>query len=108
MRRARVFRGTEFAGALEETEAGYRFSYDPSYAEREGSRPVSLTLPLRRESYEAKTLFPFFDGLIPEGWLLELGTRNWKLDPKDRFGLLLAFCRDAIGAVGVEAEEADA
>jgi len=46
-------------------------------------------------------LFAFFDGLIPEGWLLELGIRNWKLDPRDRFGLLAAFCRDTIGAVGV-------
>jgi len=108
MRRVRVFRNAELAGILEETDEGYRFSYVAGYAGREGARPVSLTLPLRGEPYEAKTLFPFFDGLIPEGWLLDLGTRNWKLDPKDRFGLLLSFCRDAVGAVGVEAEAADA
>lgn len=47
------------------------------------------------------TLFPFFDGLTPEGWLLNVVTHNWKLDRKDRFGLLLVACRDTIGNVTV-------
>ena len=64
-------------------------------------RAVSLTLPLRAEAYESNTLFPFFDGLIPEGWLLNVVTHNWKLDRKDRFGLLLVACRDTIGNVTV-------
>ena len=62
---------------------------------------MSLTLPLRAEAYESNTLFPFFDGLIPEGWLLNVVTHNWKLDRKDRFGLLLVACRDTIGNVTV-------
>ena len=60
-------------------------------------RAVSLTLPLRDEPYDSSTLFSFFDGLIPEGWLLNVVTRNWKLNRKDRFGLLLVACRDTIG-----------
>jgi hypothetical protein len=43
----------------------------------------------------------FFDGLIPEGWLLEIAEKTWKIDPRDRMGLLLACCRDCIGAAGV-------
>jgi serine/threonine-protein kinase HipA len=67
-----------------------------------------LSLPLQAESYEDKRLFPFFDGLIPEGWLLDLAEKTWKLDPRDRMGLLLACCRDCIGAVSVVSlEEAD-
>jgi serine/threonine-protein kinase HipA len=62
---------------------------------------VSLSLPLREEPYEDKRLFPFFDGLIPEGWLLDIAESTWKLNPRDRMGLLLACCRDCIGAVGV-------
>lgn len=31
--------------------------------------PVSFSVPLRPEPFEDKRLFPFFDGLIPEGWL---------------------------------------
>ena len=60
---------------------------------------VSLTLPLRQEPYETTILFPFFDGLIPEGWLLGVVSRNWKINQKDRFGLLLSACRDCIGDV---------
>jgi len=52
-------------------------------------------------------LFSFFDGLIPEGWLLDIAEKNWKLDPRDRMGLLLACCRDCIGAVSIEEERED-
>ena len=61
----------------------------------------SLTLPLKREAYESNTLFSFFDGLIPEGWLLNVVAHNWKLDRRDRFGLLLVACRDTIGNVTI-------
>jgi len=101
MRRAAVYYLDHKAGTLEETEEGYRFCYAQDYLDQEGPLPVSQTLPLRPQPFEAKHLFPFFDGLIPEGWLLDLGRTNWKLDARDRFGLLLAFCRDSIGAVGV-------
>jgi len=60
-----------------------------------------LTLPLSEHPYHSKVLFPFFDGLIPEGWLLDIGEKYWKLDPRDRFELLINLCRDAIGAVSV-------
>jgi len=104
MRSLLVYYQDREAGILEETEEGYRFSYSETWVEA-GENAVSLTLPLRREPWDSRTLFAFFDGLIPEGWLLELGTRNWKLDPKDRFGLLSAFCRDTVGAVGVGPRE---
>jgi serine/threonine-protein kinase HipA len=106
MRKLRVYYQDRLAGLLEETDEGYRFTYGADWLEA-GQSPVSLTLPLRKEPWESRTLFAFFDGLIPEGWLLDLGTRNWKLDPKDRFGLLRAFCRDTIGAVGVEPIEVE-
>lgn len=76
--------------------------YEEAYRADSDARPVSLTLPLREAAYTSPVLFPFFDGLIPEGWLLAIAERNWKLNPRDRMGLLLACCRDCIGAVGVE------
>ncbi len=76
--------------------------YEQAYAAEPGSRPVSLTLPLREATYTSKVLFPFFDGLIPEGWLLDIAQKNWKLNPRDRMGLLLACCKDCIGTVSVE------
>jgi serine/threonine-protein kinase HipA len=62
---------------------------------------VSLTLPLTSTAYISKTMFPFFDGLIPEGWLLDVATETWKINPRDRMTLLLTVCKDCIGAVKV-------
>lgn len=93
-----------FAGILQETDAGYSFAYDAAYLKREDASAVSLTLPLTDQTYTSKTLFPFFDGLIPEGWLLGIVSRNWKIDPKDRFGLLLVACKDCIGNVSIKEE----
>jgi serine/threonine-protein kinase HipA len=81
---------------------GIIFCTSQEYAAQPGARPVSLTLPLREAPYTSKVLFPFFDGLIPEGWLLDIAEKNWKLNPRDRMGLLLACCKDCIGAVSVE------
>lgn len=89
------------AATIAETDSGYEFAYLDSWLAHPTSRPVSLTLPLTTEPYTSKTFFPFLDGLIPEGWLLEISVQNWKLDSRDRMGLLLAVCRDCIGAVSI-------
>ena len=100
-RRADIFVRGIRAGELTETDEGYSFGYDPEYLHSEWALPVSITMPLTEEKYISSVLFPFFDGLIPEGWLLEIASRNWKLDRNDRFGLLLLCCNDCIGDVSV-------
>ena len=102
MKKANVYIYNELAGFLTETEDGYSFKYDVNYLTGSVNKSVSLTLPLQDKPYVSKTLFPFFDGLIPEGWLLEIAEKNWKLNARDRMGLLLACCRDCIGAVSIE------
>jgi serine/threonine-protein kinase HipA len=93
------------AGRITEDERGYHFAYDDGYLARPDAVPVSLTLPLAKETYSGKTMIPFFDGLIPEGWLLDIAQKNWKLDPRDRMGLLLTCCKDCIGAVSIVPEQ---
>lgn len=100
MRKAEIYLYNRFAGILIEDENGYSFEYDKEYLANTPER-LSVNLPLQTEKFHDKTLFPFFDGLIPEGWLLEIATDNWKLNPNDRMGLLLACCRDCIGATSV-------
>lgn len=90
------------AGILTEDENGFHFQYHPSYLKSEDAEPVSLTLPLTSREFESKTMFPFFDGLIPEGWLLDIAQKNWKLNPRDRMEILLKVCKDCIGAVSIE------
>jgi len=101
-RKGFVYRDELLAGTLEELEDGRCvFAYLPEYLARPDALPISLTLPLSPDPVETLGLHPFFDGLVPEGWLLDLATRNWKLDPRDRMALLLATCSDCIGAVRV-------
>ncbi len=101
MRSAKIFMHDKLAGILIENEEGYHYKYDNQYLDSEEPEPISLTIPLRPEKYTSKILFPFFDGLIPEGWLLDITTKNWKLDVRDRMSILLATCTDCIGAVSV-------
>ena len=89
------------AGHLIESDEGYTFTYDINFLLDPNAMPISVTLPLRQDEYFSKELHPFFDGLIPEGWTLNIAVKNWKLDPRDRMGLLLACCADCIGAVSI-------
>ncbi len=101
MRQAHIYYKDRLAGILTENDAGYEFRYLQGYLSTETARPVSLTLPLQGEAYTSPVLFPFFDGLIPEGWLLDVALRNTDISVLDRMSLLLTCCRDCIGAVSV-------
>jgi serine/threonine-protein kinase HipA len=101
MRKAEVRMHDRIAGWLTQDDQGYHFMYDPAYLQLKDAEPVSKTLPLQQLPYQDSVLFPFFDGLIPEGWLLDVAEKNWKLNPRDRMGLLLACCKDCIGAVSI-------
>jgi len=105
MRQGKVYYKDSFAGIITENENGFNFKYNEDYLLQENAKPVSLTLPLREDKYESSVMFSFFDGLIPEGWLLDIAEKNWKLDERDRMGLLLAFCKDCIGAVSIVPDE---
>lgn len=100
-RSGEVYYKDQLAGIISEEEEGYVFTYEVGYL-MNNDLPVSLTLPLREAPYKSKVLFPFFDGLIPEGWLLDIAIQNWKLNPRDRMGLLLTVCQDCLGAVSVK------
>lgn|SRR3989338_4979552 len=99
--RAKVYFNDIFAGILQKDSNGYLFSYDSQYISKSGAVPISLTFPLRKEPFQSKGLFPFFKGLIPEGWLFELNSKTLKIDPNDDFKMLVETCRDCIGAVSI-------
>ena len=101
MRQARIYRKDILAGILTEEGGEYRFCYDEAYPTREDAQPVSLTLPLQTDAYVSPVLFPFFDGLIPEGWLLDVALRNTDISILDRMSLLLLCCKECIGSVSV-------
>ena len=101
MRQAQIFYKNTLSGLLTENDDGYEFAYPDSHLALPHAKPISLTLPLRQEPFTSHVLFPFFDGLIPEGWLLDVAMRNSDISLLDRMGLLLLCCKDCIGAVSV-------
>lgn len=102
MRKAEVYYKDKLAGVLTETNEGdYVFQYDSDYVEQYPGTFITFTMPVSRHPYVDNRLFPFFEGLIPEGWLLDIASKNWKINQNDRMGLLLACCKDCIGAVSI-------
>ena len=96
------------AGLLTEEDNGeYLFVYDEMYIQTYPNQFISFQMPVSRMPYRSKRLFPFFDGLIPEGWLLNIAAESWKINKNDRMGLLLACCQNAIGAVSVHPVNAE-
>jgi serine/threonine-protein kinase HipA len=102
MRQGKVFYKEYLAGIITETDEGeYIFRYDEAYVNEHPDEFITFAMPVVAKPYSDKRLFPFFEGLIPEGWLLDIASRNWKINRNDRMGLLLACCQNCIGAVSV-------
>jgi len=103
MRKGNVYYKEHFAGLITETDDGeFVFQYDEKFVEDHPKEFITFTMPVTNKPYKDKRLFAFFDGLIPEGWLLDIASKNWKINQNDRMGLLLACCKNCIGAVSVE------
>jgi len=101
MKKAKIYMHDTWAGTLIEDDEGFHYTYEKDYLSQSNSEPISLTFPLKAFTYSSPILFPFFDGLIPEGWLLAIAEKNWKLNVRDRMSILLVSCKDCIGAVSV-------
>ena len=102
MRKAEIRYKEILAGILTETNEGeYIFQYEKHYVNNYPNQFITFSMPVTNEPYIDIRLFPFFEGLIPEGWFLDIASKNWKTNPNDRMGLLLACCQNCIGAVSV-------
>ncbi len=88
------------AGILEEIESGkkYRFLYFEKYI----GPSIALTMPVDEKEFVFNRFPPFFDGLLPEGLLLEGLLRQRKIDKFDYFSQLIAVGNDLVGAVTVQ------
>lgn len=99
MRQARVYVHGAEAGILQEQD-GMQFLF--TYLDGYSGAPVSLTMPILNKTYAFSKFPPFFEGLLPEGVLLEALLRKYKLDKNDFFGQLLHVGHDVVGAVSIE------
>ncbi len=102
MRQAIIKYNNINAGVLTELDSGdYEFVYDELYIQNHSQLFITFQMPVTSRPYRSKRLFSFFDGLIPEGWLLNIASESWRINKNDRMGLLLACCQSSIGAVSV-------
>lgn len=98
MRQAKIYVNAQLAGLLTEwDEHYYTFEYEHDYKDS----PVSLTMPISQNKYEYTQFPPFFDGLLPEGFMLDGLLKQAKLDRHDYFGQLITVGADLVGNVTV-------
>ena len=93
-----TYKGRPMGTLREEPGGGSSFEYDPGVA-----LPIACALPLETgRTTHPHGLIPVFAHLGPEGWLRDRQTAYADVDANDDFGILLAFGRDCIGAIGIE------
>lgn len=101
----KVFFKDQLAGILtKHSEFSYSFLYLENYLNLKEARPISVNLPLQKEKFESRELFPFFDSLLVDGWLLAEQSAGLKVDSRDRFSLISHSGLECIGAVSLRGD----
>jgi serine/threonine-protein kinase HipA len=103
MKRAKVFVDGVLAGCLFEKEKNK--SYEFAYLEGYRGSAISLTMPISQKTYHFDCFPPFFDGFLPEGFMLDALLRKAKLDKNDRFEQLMRVGGELVGNITVEQDE---
>jgi serine/threonine-protein kinase HipA len=98
---AEVLFNNTLVGFLSREDDIYSFSYDKDFLNSEAAFPIAWSLPLQKAPFRASKLFPFFEGLVAEGWMLQVQSQIQKIDERDYFSLLLANGKDLIGGVRI-------
>jgi serine/threonine-protein kinase HipA len=95
------FKNIRCGTLIKHGDDSFEFQYDQNYIDSSGAS-ISLSLPISQKVFKSSNLFSFFEGLIPEGWLLNLAQKELRLNAnKDKFELLVALCSESIGAVHI-------
>lgn len=92
-------------GELRSPES-WSFQYEQTYLEAEQPMPLSVMLPLRRESFTGAVVSNWFGNLLPEGAVREAIEHRLRLPPRDSFALLAAIGGECAGAVSLGPEYA--
>lgn len=96
-RAVKVYMYDKLAGLLVESENSYVFSYDEHYK----GKPISLSMPISKNSFVSKQLHPFFKSLAPEGWLKKRFSEIQQIDERDLLGFLIENGNDLLGAISI-------
>jgi len=98
MQQGKVFRNDIFAGLItKHDDETYSFKYGDTYT----SFQICLAMPLSKEPYVSKHLFPFFYSLLSEGAIRDLQCQEFRIDRDDDFSRLLKTSSSLIGSISI-------
>ena len=99
MRKAAIFVNNVKAAYLVELN---KYSYEVQYLEKYKGPPISLTISTEQRIHTFAQFPPFFEGLLPEGLMLESLLRRKKIDRDDFLSQLIAVGEDLVGSITVQ------
>ncbi|WP_064792330.1 type II toxin-antitoxin system HipA family toxin [Shewanella woodyi] len=82
------------------TTGSHLFEYAPQWLDTQGSRPISLSMPLRKQVYKGDEVYNFFDNLLPDN--IEVRNRivaRHNAQSTQAFDLLSKVGQDSVGAL---------
>ena len=75
------------------------FTYLPEYVQSPDAASLSISLPLREDSFSAKQTSQFFEGLLPEGFTRRSVAQWMHVDEEDYLSILHGLGRECLGAI---------
>src|SRR5215475_8529638 len=95
-----VYLHRDFVGKLVQNDDGrMRFNYAETWLKNPEARPLSFSLPLRKERFTQKECRGFFGGVLPEQNQRELAARNLGISATNDFAMLEKIGGECAGAV---------
>lgn len=84
------------------TNGAHEFRYISEWLKLNGSRPISMSLPLRSKAYKGAEVFNFFDNLLPDNQKIrERIQARYKSISVQPFDLLESIGKDCVGAIQI-------
>lgn len=94
MRIAAIFiNGVKAAVLIENNKSSYEIKYSEDYS----GNPLSLTMPVQKKTFSFSQFPTYFEGVLPEGVMLEALLKTKKIDRDDLFSQLIAVGEDLVG-----------
>lgn len=93
-------------GSLTKTkQSGMIFQYTEDWLSSSQARPLSLSMPLKREAYSGSEVFNYFDNLLPDRKnIRDRVISRFKVESDHPFDILSAIGSDCVGAIQVHAD----
>lgn len=85
---------------------GLHFSYAEAWMHRQGTRPISLSMPITKQKYSGDVVYNFFDNLLPDNPNIRNKIQaRFNIGSGHAFDLLAAIGKDCVGAIQLSSQQ---